>query len=128
MSPRPTHDESAPASSRAERQAVSEVERLRPPMWILGVAVVGLVASSVLLLGRGRSVDLVGYGLATVVTVLLVATFRAIDSRRRSRPTYVLPAIAQRLPPGVVSWLLLAAGVVIGGIHVWRFAEAVARQ
>jgi hypothetical protein len=65
--------------------------------------------------------------LATAVTVLLVSTYRTIDARRRSRPTYVTPPIAQRLRPTVLAWFLLLAGLAVGGIHVWRFAEAVAR-
>lgn len=101
---------------------------LRPPVWLLLVGA-GCVASSALLLTQhSRVADFVGYGLATICTVLAVAVYRTIDSRRRTRPTYEVPALAQWLRPPTLSWALLATGTVVGGIHVWRFAEAVARS
>ena len=97
-------------------------------MWLLGLAALAVVGSAVLLRATGRAADLVGYLLATLVTVLLIAAFRTIDNRRRSRPTYVLPLLAQRIQPTVASWMLLAVGVTVGAVHVWRFADAVGRQ
>jgi hypothetical protein len=95
---------------------------------MLGAAALAVVTSGALLWVSGRPADLAGYLLATLVTVLFVAGFRSVDNRRRSRPTYVLPLLARRLPPPIVSMLLLASGVLVGGLHVWRFADDVARQ
>lgn len=115
----------APAGDRS----VPEIEPpLRPPLGLLGLAAASLLVAALLLLGSGQALDIVGYVLATFVTVLLVGAYRAIDSRRRSRPTYVIPPVAQALNPAVVAWVLLVLGVVIGGIHVWRFADVVARS
>jgi hypothetical protein len=100
---------------------------LRPPLPLLAGGAVAVAASAVLLAWSGRIVDLVGYLLATVVTVVCVAGFRSLDSRRRSRPTYVVPPLAQRIPPSTVAWAVLVAGVAVGAVHVWRFAQEVAR-
>lgn len=95
---------------------------------MLGVAALAVGTSAALLWLNGRPIDLIGYLLATLVTVLFVAGFRSVDNRRRSRPTYVLPLLARRIPPPIASLLLLGSGVLVGGLHVWRFADAVARQ
>lgn len=113
---------------RPSARSLSTEDALRPPLWLLCCAVAAVVASAFLLQFSGRTIDLVGYLLATLVTVLLVAGFRSLDNRRRSRPTYVVPMLAQRLPPSVISWALLGIGILVGGVHVWRFAEALARQ
>lgn len=106
---------------------VEDEPAYRPPLVLLAAGAGSVAVSAVLLMWSGRVVDLVGYVLATVVSVAAVAGYRSLDSRRRSRPTYVVPPIAQRLRPGVVAWVVLVAGLVVGAVHVWRFAEAVAR-
>jgi hypothetical protein len=115
----------APAGATPPTTATGGPER--PPLRLLGFAAGAVAVSAGLLLVSGRLVDLVGYLLATVVTVLLVAAFRSLDGRRRSKPSYVVPVLAQRIPPAIVSWVLLGAGIAIGGLHVWSFAESVAR-
>jgi hypothetical protein len=87
-----------------------------------------VAGSALLLFGSGKTIDLVGWGLATLLTTLAVAGFRTIDSRRRSRRTYALPLLAQRIPPRVATSALLVVGTLVGGVHVWRFAGIVARQ
>lgn len=118
--PGPSGPRGSPATSEDE-------EALRPPLALLAVAGVAIVASALLLFIQGEAADLIGYVLATVVTVLAVALYRSVDSRRRSRPTYVIPVIAQKLNPTVITWVLLLLGVVLGVIHVWGFADSVAR-
>lgn len=103
-------------------------EPVRPPLALLAIATAMVASSALLLLGSGQTIDLIGWGLATLLTTLAVAAFRTIDSRRRSRRTYVVPLLAQRIPPRIATSALLVLGTVVGGVHVWRFAEIVARQ
>lgn len=105
-----------------------EAEELRAPLWMLGVAIVAVIISAALLGASGDAANLLGYFLATVVTVLAVGLYRRTDSSRRSRPTYVVPQLAQTIPPGLVAWGCLILGFTVAMIHVYRFAEAVARR
>jgi hypothetical protein len=99
-----------------------------PPMVILWVAA-GVVALSALLLPlSGKVVNLLGYILATLVASILVGQFRAIDGRRRSRPTYVVPRSAQFVAPVKLATTILLIGYLIGAVHVWTLADAVARS
>ena len=103
-------------------------EPVRPPLALLAIATAMVAASALLLFGSGKTIDLVGWGLATLLTTLAVAAFRTIDSRRQSRRTYEVPLLAQRIPPRFATSALLVLGTAVGGVHVWRFAEIVARQ
>ncbi len=105
-----------------------EPEELRAPIWMLGVALAAVAISAALLAATGDVANLVGYFLATVVTVLAVGLYRRTDSSRRSRPTYVVPQLAQTIPPHVIAWGCLIVGFGVAMIHVYRFAEAVARR
>ncbi len=105
-----------------------EFEELRAPLWMLGVATVAILMAAALLAASGDAANLLGYFLATVVTVLAVGLYRRTDSSRRSRPTYVVPRIAQVIPPSSVAWCCLIIGFAIATIHVIRFADAVARR
>jgi hypothetical protein len=103
-------------------------EPVRPPLVLLAIATAMVAGSALLLFGSGKTVDLIGWALATLLTTLAVAGFRTLDSRRRSRRTYVVPLLAQRIPPRFATAALLVLGTAVGGVHVWRFAGIVARQ
>jgi hypothetical protein len=101
---------------------------IRPPVALLQTAVLAIVLSAALLLVPGKAVDLVGYLLTTVIAALGIVGYRALDSRSRSRAGYVAPRFARILPSAVTTWVLLVLSSVIGAAHVWRFADAIARQ
>jgi hypothetical protein len=88
---------------------------------------VAVGVSTLLLLVNNRVSNILGYLLATFVTVLCVSFYRSIDGRRRARPTYTVTTLVQVLPTHALTWVLLVAGLFVGGVHVWWFAESVAR-
>jgi len=86
------------------------------------------VLAALLLLLSGKVINVIGYVLATLVASILVGQFRAIDGRRRSRPTYVVPRSAQLIAPVKMAMGVLLLGYLIGAVHVWFLADAVARS
>jgi len=128
-SPSATTRRVAPPSdgSRFGDDDVSD-EALRPPLGLLFLGCAAVALSAAMLLGSGRLIDLAGYFLATVVAVFTVAGYRALDSRRRTRPTYVIPRLAQLIPPTLLGLGVLVCGTLVASVHVWRFADFMARQ
>jgi hypothetical protein len=115
-----------PSASGADR--AGEEGPSTPPMSLLWWATGSVVLSVLFLLLTGKAINLAGYLLATLVASILVGQFRAIDGRRRSRPTYTVPRSAQVVAPVKLAMTLLLVGYLIGAIHVWILADAVARS
>ena len=117
------------ASSRSDVQGGNSNDSApSAPIGLLAGAIAAVFFGALLLLGGGNTIDLLGYVLATFVAVLFVSWFRVVDGRRQSEPTYEIPRFAQIVPLKTLSWVILLAGFAIGAIHVWRFADAVARS
>jgi len=106
----------------------AEDARFEPPMALLWSSVGAVALAALLLLLSGKVINVIGYVLATLVASILVGQFRAIDGRRRSRPTYVVPRSAQFIAPVKLAMGVLLLGYLVGAIHVWFLADAVARS
>ncbi len=117
-----------PPSSAFTQANGADDARFEPPMVLLWAAMGAVVFAALLLFLSGKVINVIGYVLATLVASILVGQFRAIDGRRRSRPTYVVPRSAQFIAPVRMAMGILLLGYLIGAVHVWFLADAVARS
>lgn len=101
--------------------ANGEVGLVYPPFRWVGAAVASVLVGAALLLGDGRTLHLIGYALAALVTLSCVSIYRVVDNRRRG------PSYSPRPVWGRVAVTTLVVGIAIAGVHVWRFATLVAR-
>ena len=92
-----------------------------PPLLILGLAFLLVVASAVLLVVEGTTSHVVGYLVGSVVPLLLIGFFRRTDLDRRRSPFYVPSRVVR---PALA--VLAIAALVLAGLHVWPIATDIA--
>lgn len=92
-----------------------------PPVGLLAAAAVSVAASLAMFPVTLLPFHVVGYLLASFVTISLVALYRASVQRRRRNP-YYSPRPALRRG----ATLLLVLGTVVAGVHVWVIATHLA--
>jgi hypothetical protein len=96
-----------------------------PPVPLLVVAGVALVASAALLLA-GPFADLAhvaGWVMASIVAISAVARFTAEDLKRRQRPNY-----SPQLVTGRLRWILAVGSLVLSGLHAWTLGWSLAAR
>lgn len=92
-----------------------------PPVAILAVAGACVVAGAALLLTSALPLHVVGYVLASLVTIVSVGIFRRVDLRLRlSRGYRPRPGVSRAIPVLLVGSFLVTAG------HVWAIATELA--
>lgn len=109
------------ATSGATIEAPVQDETTGPPVVILAVAAIGILAGIALLLVGSLAANVAGYVLSSVVVILAVGLFRRVDLQRRLSSGYTPSTSAGRLIP-----LLLVAAFVVTGCHVWAIATELA--
>lgn len=92
-----------------------------PPAAVLGFAGASVVAGAALLLTSALALHVLGYVLASLVTIVLVGIFRRVDLRLRLSRGYRPRAGHSR----VIPVLLVGAFLVTAG-HVWAIATELA--
>jgi membrane protein implicated in regulation of membrane protease activity len=93
-----------------------------PPLNLLVLGAAAVALSAALLLLSGMAANVVGYLLASVVTISLVGTFHRTDLQRRQSPLY-----RSRRALGRWAGLIAALGVVVAALHTWAIATALAK-
>lgn len=102
--------------------AVATVATVHPPLNLLVLGVASVALSAALLPVSGMAPDIVGYLLASLVTISLVGLFHRTDLQRRQSPMYVSRGGLGRWA-GAVALL----GVVVAALHTWSIATALAK-
>lgn len=95
---------------------------VHPPINLLVLGVASVALSAALLLISSTPAHVVGYLLASVVTISLVGFFHRTDLQRRQSPLYVSNHSLGRWA-GVVA----ALGVAVAAVHTWSIATALAK-
>ena len=94
-----------------------DAEPVPPPAGILLLAGVSLLIATVLIPIGIIALHWTGYGLAAIVTIVLVARFRAVDQRRRQNPFYAPRSHLRRSTPWV-----MAGAYLVAVAHAWLLA------
>jgi hypothetical protein len=106
------------SSTWAETDVSDAAPLRRPPVAILALALLALLAAAGLLLaGDGRWQHLTGYVLSTFVLIGLVARYRWAVVRLRADRSYAHSPSLDR-----VGTLLVAAGLLVAAAHLWPLA------
>ena len=93
-----------------------------PPIHLLALGALAAVAGVALLSRSGLVAAIVGYVLASLVTIVLVGSFRRTDLRRRQHPHYrPRPALNR------VAAVVAIVGVLAAAAHTWTIATELAR-
>jgi len=104
--------ESAPAGPRP----------VDPPLHLLALGALSALTGVALLTRSGLAFAVVGYLLASVVTIALIGSFRRADLRRRQHPHYrPRPALTR------VAAAIVIIGVLAAAAHTWTIATELAR-
>ena len=95
--------------------------RTGPPVLILALAALCVATSGVLITQDAMTAHVLGYVVASILAILLVGMFRRFDLSRRREPGY-------RPQPNVgrLATVVLLAGFVVAGFHVWSIATELA--
>jgi hypothetical protein len=97
----------------------------RPPVWILGIAVVVVGLALAMLTRSGLAANVIGYVLGSFGCVGVVALFIKVDSTRRNSADVVY------LEVPVVRYLwsaVLIAGIGTCAVHAWYVATELAAR
>lgn len=98
---------------------------LRPPVWILVIAIAVVAVAFTLTFRSDLVLNVTGYALGSIVCVGAVALFVKVDSVRRNAADVVyLESVVVRY---VWSTVLLA-GIATCGVHAWKIAEELAAR
>lgn len=92
-----------------------------PPLLILALGFASVVVSVPLLSADGIAPHVVGYLTGGLLPILVVGLVRRIDLDRRRNHRYQANSL---LAPALV--LLLAAAMVMAGLHIWPIATELA--
>ena len=95
---------------------------VHPPLGLLVLGIASVALSAALLLLSGMVADVVGYLLASVVTISLIGFFHRTDLQRRQHPRYVSRGSFSRWAGAVA-----ALGMVVAALHTWSIATALAK-
>ena len=106
------------AASESERGAEA---RAGPPVLILALAALCVVTAAALITQDDMTAHVLGYVVASVLAIVLVGIFRRFDLSRRRAPGY-----HPRPGVGRVATVVLLAGFVVAGFHVWSIATELA--
>lgn len=113
------------SSAQSGPGGAEKVVPLAPPAELLIVAAALLAGSGVLLLSGSFSdlAHVIGWLLASVATISVLARFTAVDLGRRQRPNYSPHPVAGQLRYG-----LAIAAIVLSGLHAWTLAWSLAAR
>ena len=93
-----------------------------PPVHLLALGALSALSGVALLARSGLAFAVVGYVLASVVTIALIGSFRRADLRRRQHPHYrPRPALTR------VAAAIVIIGVLAAAAHTWTIATELAR-
>ena len=118
--PAPSHPSSPPPQAASVTPPSDGLER--PPVARLVLAALAVAAAAGLIALIAIPAAIVGYLLATFVTIGLVGSFRREHTRRRNSPWY-----SPIRGVDTAAWLLLVAGIVVSLPHIWHIATEVSR-
>lgn len=93
-----------------------------PPVHLLALGALAAVTGAALLTRPGLGSAVLGYLLASIVTIALIGSFRRVDLRRRQHPHYRPRPSLTRIAATVV-----VIGVLAAAAHTWTIATELAR-
>lgn len=93
-----------------------------PPIHLLALGGLAAATGAALLTRPGLGAAVLGYLLASVVTIALVGGFRRTDLRRRQHPHYRPRPVLTR-----VAAVIVVVGVLVAAAHTWTIATELAR-
>jgi hypothetical protein len=91
--------------------------RSGPPVMILALAALCVATAAALVPQDEMVAHVLGYVVASVLAIVLVGIFRRFDLSRRRAPGY-----HPRPGVGRLATVVLLAGFVVAGFHVWSIA------
>lgn len=111
----------ATVAARPAKAPAAAAKAVGPPLLLLAVGYVCVVASLPLLGAEGISAHVLGYVVGALIPILLIGMIRREDLRRRRSPYYASRSFLQ---PALVVLAVLA--VAAAGLHVWSIATELA--
>lgn len=107
--------------SEAAAPSQQEEATTGPPLIVLFVATVFVVVGLALVPLEGMGVHVLGYVVASVLTILAIGVYRRLDLTRRLSPGYrPRPGVRRAVP------VLLVAAFAVAAFHVWSIATELA--
>lgn len=100
--------------------SAAPARQAEPPMWMLALAAVCVLAATALLMPPGLAPWLIGYPLACLIPFGLVASFRRAQVRSPGGSA-ISPRTLSR-----ISATIVVIGFVVSVIHAWRIADYLA--
>lgn len=97
-------------------QPVIPADAVRPPMWILATAAVGVVVSFGLLVLSSRPAHGLGYGVGAIGVAIAIIAFRRLDRKRQLSTRYVGVSWASQ-----AAVALIILGLVAGLLNAFQF-------
>ncbi|MFM8238169.1 MAG: hypothetical protein ACKOBG_10530 [Actinomycetota bacterium] len=110
-------------ATRPDEEAATGAPRpVDPPVHLLALGALSAAAGVALLTRSGLGVAVLGYLLASIVTIVLIGSFRRTDLRRRQHPHYrPRPSLTR------VAAVIVILGVLAAAAHTWTIATELAR-
>ena len=111
----------ATEQARPEPAPVAVPEAVGPPVLLVALGYVCVVASLPLLAADGIPGHVAGYVLGALIPILIIGVVRRADLSRRRSPFYVPRSFLQ---PAL--FVLAIAAVVVAGLQIWPIATELA--
>jgi len=111
----------AKGTAKNDAPPAAHASAVGPPLLLVALGYVSVLASLPLLSADGIPAHIVGYVAGALIPILLIGFVRRVDLSRRRSPYYVPKAWLQ---PAIVVLAVLA--IVAAGLHVWPIATELA--
>jgi hypothetical protein len=106
---------------RPDATSAAEPKTVGPPLGLVVLGFVCVVASLPLVAADGIPGHIVGYVVGALIPILIIGFVRRVDLSRRRSPYYVPRPI---LPPSLFA--LAIAAVLVAGLQIWPIATELA--
>lgn len=111
----------ATEQARPDAPAQGEPAPVGPPLLLVALGFVCVVASLPLLAADGIPGHVIGYVVGALIPILIIGAVRRVDLSRRRSPYYVPRSFLQ---PAL--FVLAIAVVVVAGLQIWPIATELA--
>jgi hypothetical protein len=111
----------AKGPAKNDAPPVADTSVVGPPLLLVALGYVSVVASLPLITEDGIPAHVVGYVAGALIPILVIGFVRRVDLGRRRSPYYVPKTWLQ---PALV--VLAIAAIVAAGLHVWPIATELA--
>ncbi|HWJ98715.1 MAG TPA: hypothetical protein VNQ33_11190 [Acidimicrobiales bacterium] len=107
--------------ARPDAAPAGALETVGPPLLLLALGFVCVVASLPLVAADGIPGHVVGYVVGALIPILIIGAVRRVDLSRRRSPYYVPRSFLQ---PALFA--LAISAVVVAGLQIWPIATELA--